>query len=107
MRTAIASSSTLHRGSLPALGRLVIDQSVTFDTMAKINNALGALQGAFTPYDEVAVFTYNNGPTDATDFTAAQSARLGAVLEHSKGKGRDPVDWAWAVRWPRQQHQRQ
>ena len=41
---------------------LVIDQSMTFDKMAKVNNSLGALQGAFTPYDEVAVFTYNNGP---------------------------------------------
>ena len=69
----------------------VIDQSVTFDIMTKINNALGALQGAFTPYDEVAIFTYNNGPKMETDFTAAQSARLGAVLERSKGKGRDPV----------------
>ena len=68
---------------------LVIDQSVTFDTMKKINNALGALQGAFTPYDEVAVFTYNNGPKMQTDFTAAQSARLGAVIERSKGTGRE------------------
>lgn len=70
---------------------LVIDQSVTFDTMTKINNALSALQGAFAPYDQVAVFTYNNGPKMQTDFTAAQSARLGAVLERSKGKGREPL----------------
>jgi VWFA-related protein len=70
---------------------LVIDQSVTFDTMTKINNALAALQGAFSPYDQVAVFTYNNGPQMRTDFTAAQSARLAAVLEQSKGSGRDPV----------------
>jgi VWFA-related protein len=70
---------------------LVIDQSVTFDTMTKINNALGALQGAFTPYDEVSVFTYNNGVKEQTPFTAAQSARLGVILERSKGAGRDPV----------------
>ncbi len=70
---------------------LVIDQSVTFDTMKKINNSLAALQGAFTPYDEVAVFTYNNGPQMRTDFTAAQSPRLTAVLEQSKGAGREPV----------------
>lgn len=70
---------------------LVIDQSVTFDTMTKINNSLGALQGAFTPYDEVAVFTYNNGPKMQTDFTAAQSPRLNAVLEQSKGAGREPL----------------
>ncbi len=70
---------------------LVIDQSVTFDTMKKINNSLAALQGAFSPYDEVAVFTYNNGPQMRTDFTAAQSPRLSAVLDQSKGAGREPL----------------
>ena len=68
---------------------LVIDQSLPFDTMTKVNNALNALQGAFSPYDEVAVFTYNNGPKMQTDFTAAQSARLGAILERSKTPGRE------------------
>jgi VWFA-related protein len=70
---------------------LVIDQSVTFDTMEKINSSLSALQGAFTPYDEVAVFTYNNGVKKQTDFTGAQSARLGVILDRSKGEGREPV----------------
>jgi VWFA-related protein len=70
---------------------LVIDQSVTSDTMEKINDSLSALQGAFSPYDEVSVFTYNNGVKEQTAFTAAQSARLGAVLEQSKGIGRDPL----------------
>ena len=70
---------------------LVIDQSVTHDTMEKINDSLSALQGAFSPYDEVSVFTYNNGVRKQTDFTSAQSARLGAVLERSKGAGRDPL----------------
>ena len=70
---------------------LVIDQSVTADTMEKVNDSLAALQGAFSPYDEVAVFTYNNGVKEQTTFTAAQSARLGAVLEQSKGIGRDPI----------------
>ncbi len=70
----------------------VIDQSVTFDTMQRVNQALGALQGAFSPYDEVAVFTYNNGVKmqDPIGFDGATSARLGAILEQSKGKGRDP-----------------
>jgi len=69
---------------------LVIDQSVTQDTMEKINDSLSALQGAFTPYDEVSVFTYNNGVTRQTGFTAAQSARLGVILERSKAVGREP-----------------
>ena len=70
---------------------LVIDQSVTQDTMEKINDSLSALQGAFSLSDEVAVFTYNNGVKMQTTFTASQSARLGAVLEQSKGTGREPL----------------
>ncbi|MGA8939745.1 MAG: VWA domain-containing protein, partial [Acidobacteriaceae bacterium] len=76
---------------LPLSVALVIDQSVTQDTMEKINDSLAALQGAFSPYDQVAVFTYNNGVKEQTTFTAAQSARLGAVLEQSKGLGREPL----------------
>ena len=68
---------------------LVIDQSVPFDVMKKVNSALGALQGAFTPYDEVSVFTYNNGVKLQTVATAAQGGRLSAALETSKGKGRE------------------
>ena len=70
---------------------IVIDQSVTFDTMTKINQSLSALQSAFTPYDEVALFTYNNGAQMRTTFTAAQSARFSAVLEQSKANGREPI----------------
>jgi VWFA-related protein len=70
---------------------LVIDQSLTVDNMEKVNNALAAVQGAFTPYDEVAVFTYNNGPRMETNFTGAQSTRLTAVLERSKRPGREAM----------------
>jgi VWFA-related protein len=73
----------------------VIDQSVTQDTMDKINASLSALQGAFAPYDEVAVFTYNNGVKEQTSFTAAQSNRLGVVLERSKSEGREPIMGMW------------
>ncbi|WP_158790284.1 VWA domain-containing protein [Granulicella sp. L60] len=70
---------------------LVIDQSMTVDNMTKVNNSLSAVQGAFTPFDEVAVFTYNNGPKMETAFTGAQSARLTAVLERSKRPGREAL----------------
>ena len=70
---------------------LVIDQSMTFDNMTKVNNALAALQGAFTPYDEVSLITYNNGPKTVTQFTGAQSARLTQALEVSKSTGREPL----------------
>ena len=70
---------------------IVIDQSVTQDTMQKINTSLEALQGAFTPYDEVAVFTYNNGVQEQTGFTGAQSTRVTYALDRSKSQGREPV----------------
>jgi VWFA-related protein len=69
----------------------VIDQSVTQDTMDKINSSLSALQGAFAPYDEVAVYTYNATVKEQTTFTAAQSNRLGVILERSKSQGREPL----------------
>jgi VWFA-related protein len=75
--------------AFPLSVALVIDQSMTYDDMTKVNNALEALQGAFAPYDEMAIFTYNNGPRMQTDFTAAQSARVAAVLEQSKSTGRE------------------
>jgi VWFA-related protein len=55
--------------------------------MAKVNNSLGAIQGALTPYDEVAVFSYNNGAQERTGFTGAQSSRLPAVLALTKETG--------------------
>jgi VWFA-related protein len=70
---------------------LVIDQSMTYDNVIRLNDSLGALQGAFAPFDEVAVFTYNNGPKLVTDFTGAQSARLTQAIEISKGEGREPL----------------
>lgn len=75
----------------PLAVALVIDQSVTFDTMNKINASLTALQGAFTPYDELSIFTYNNGVKEQSGFSGAQSARITFALERSKGPGREPL----------------
>lgn len=69
----------------------VIDQSLTSDVMAKVNDSLDAIQGALTPYDEVAVFTYNNGAQERTGFTGAQSARLPAVLALTKSTGSEEM----------------
>jgi VWFA-related protein len=74
---------------VPLSVAIVIDQSLTPDNMAKVNNSLAALQGAFAAYDEAAVYTYNNGPQRRTDFTAANSARLEFALNNSKSTGRD------------------
>jgi VWFA-related protein len=67
----------------------VIDQSLPADVMAKVNDSMSAMQGALTPYDEVAVFTYGNGPKEWTGFTGAQGNRLPAVLALAKSSGTD------------------
>jgi VWFA-related protein len=69
----------------------VIDQSLTTDVMAKVNDSLGAIQGALTPFDEVAVFSYNHGAQERTGFTGAQSARLPAVLALTKATGTEEL----------------
>jgi VWFA-related protein len=75
--------------AVPLSVAFVIDQSVTTGTMRKVNESLSAVTGAFTPYDEVAVYTYNNGPKRITDFTGAQGNRLPAALQAAKQPGRD------------------
>jgi len=67
----------------------VIDQSLPSDVMSKVNNSLAALQGAFSPSDTIAVFTYNTTPEMMSEFTASQGPRLVAVLDRSKKAGRD------------------
>jgi VWFA-related protein len=73
--------------SFPLSIAFVIDQSLTSDVMAKVNTSLGAIQGALTPYDEAAVFTYGHMTQERSGFTGAQSARLPAVLALAKETG--------------------
>jgi len=66
----------------------VVDQSLTSDVMAKVNSSLGAIQGALTPSDELAIFTYNNGAQNLSGgFTGAQTARVPFLLSMTKAAG--------------------
>jgi VWFA-related protein len=69
----------------------VIDQTLASNVMREVNESLGAIQGALTPYDEAAVFTYTNGAKEWTGFTGAQGARLPAVLSLAQATGSDPM----------------
>jgi VWFA-related protein len=69
----------------------VIDQSLPSNIMDQVNASLGAVQGALTPYDSAAVFTYGNGAKEWTGFTGGQSARLPYVLSMAKSAGTDPM----------------
>ncbi len=66
----------------------VIDQSLTSDVMTKVNTSLDAIQGALTPYDELAVFSYSNGAQNRSGgFTGAQTARVPFVFSMTKSAG--------------------
>lgn len=67
----------------------VIDQSLPSDIMRKVNKSLGAVAGAFAPFDSVAVFTYNTSTEMVTDFTGSQGPRLIAALQSAKRPGRE------------------
>ena len=68
---------------------IVIDQSMDRNNMDTVNTALGALDDAFSKYDEVATLTYNKSPRLVSDFTGAQSPRAAQAIEISKASGRD------------------
>jgi VWFA-related protein len=71
----------------------VVDQSLPRDTMAQINQSLGAIQGGLTPYDEIAVFSYANGAHDQSgSFTGAQSSRVPYILSMTKASGSEQLN---------------
>ena len=78
--------------AMPLSIAFVIDQSVTRDVMAKVNDSLGAIQAALTPYDEMAVFTYSNGAQDRSGgFTGGQSTRVPYLLSTVKASGTEEL----------------
>jgi VWFA-related protein len=71
----------------------VVDQSLPRDQMAEVNQSLGAVQGALTPYDEVEVFSYGNGAHNQSGgFTGAQSSRVPYILSMTKSAGTEQLN---------------
>jgi len=68
----------------------VIDQTLPANYMREVNESMNAIQGALTPYDEAAVFSYTHFTKEWTGFTGAQGSRLPAVLSVAKATGTDP-----------------
>jgi VWFA-related protein len=79
--------------SYPLSIAFVVDQSLPRDQMEQVNTSLGALQGALTPFDEIAVFTYGNGARNQSGgFTGAQSARVPYILSMTKSAGAEQLN---------------
>lgn len=71
---------------------IILDTGVSDVSLQKINQTYASLVGAFSPYDEFALYTYSSTVTQVTDFTG-RPQRLTAALEQIKlvrGKNNGP-----------------
>jgi VWFA-related protein len=62
---------------------LVLDLGMADVAVQKVNQTYSALVGAFSPYDEFALYTYSSTVTRVTDFTG-RSEKLTAALDAMK-----------------------
>ena len=72
---------------------VVLDLGMTDVTLQQVNQTYSALVGAFSPYDEFALYTFSSTVTQVTDFTN-HAPRLTAALDEIKlvrGRNGPPV----------------
>jgi len=72
----------------PLSAAVVVDTNVSATTMKKINESLPALVGAFSEFDEVALFRYGNTVQEVSSFLGAGSIPS-AALQRLKRTGRE------------------
>lgn len=68
---------------------VLIDVSMSDTALRKVQSGLQALQGAFSQYDEVAVYTYGNSVTKESSFSTAGdrlAAALNRIVETKHGE---------------------
>lgn len=62
---------------------VLIDLGMADVSVQRVNQTYSALIGAFSPYDEIALYTYSSTASQLTDFTTRQE-KLTAVLDSMK-----------------------
>jgi VWFA-related protein len=67
----------------PLSAAIVLDTGMPDVALQKINQTYSALSGAFSPYDEVSLYTYSSTVSQVTDFSSV-SQKLTAVLNQMK-----------------------
>jgi len=72
----------------PLSAAVVVDTNVSSTTMKKINESLPALVGAFSEFDEVALFRYGNTVQEISSFLGSGSIPT-AALQRLKRTGRE------------------
>jgi len=65
---------------------IVLDLGMPDVAVQKVNQTYPSLVGAFSPYDEVAVYTYSSTVSQVSDF-GGPTQRLTAVLNQMKPYG--------------------
>ncbi len=68
---------------------IVLDIGMSDVSLQKINQTYSALMGAFSPYDEVALYTYSSTVSQVTDFTGKPEKITAALNEMKLVRGRN------------------
>lgn len=69
----------------PLSAAVIFDLGMADVAVQKVNETFSALEGAFSPFDEVGIYTYSSTVSTASDFSAV-NRRLVAVLNELKTK---------------------
>jgi len=77
-----------YSGSFPLSAAVVVATELPSGTMKKVNETLPALLGAFSQYDEVALYRYGHTVSQASGFTGASNVTP-AMLSRVKRPGRE------------------
>jgi VWFA-related protein len=67
---------------------VIIDVGMAENTLRKVDQTLSALTAAFSPFDEVAVYTYDRSVERVSDFTAVDERLTQALQQVQKLEGR-------------------
>jgi VWFA-related protein len=68
----------------PLSAAVVLDLGMSDDVVRKVNETLPALAGAFSPYDEVALYAYGNTVSKSLDFSPANDSFSSALVRVKK-----------------------
>lgn len=68
---------------------IVLDTGISDAALQQVNQTYGSLVGAFSPYDEVALYTYSSTVTQVTDFSGKPQRLTAALNEMKLVRGRN------------------
>src|SRR5437868_9122608 len=68
----------------PLSAAVVLDLGMSDDVVRRVNEPLPALAGAFSPYDEVALYAYGNTVSKSLDFSPANDSFSSALVRVKK-----------------------